>query len=142
MTLRIAIESDIAGMHAVRTSVQENRLDDPSAIQPDHYRALLGESGRGRSWVAEVDSRIVGFAVGDLERANVWALFVDPAYEGRGIGRRLHDVMMEWFFAAGAERVWLTTTPDTRAERFYVAAGWRPAGSAPDGEARFEMSAP
>src|SRR5687767_14640616 len=97
MTLRIAVESDIAGMHAVRTSVQENRLDDPTLIQPQDYRAFR---------------------------------------------RRLHDVMMEWFFAAGAERVWLTTTPETRAEKFYAAAGWQPTGSAANGERRFEMFRP
>lgn len=38
--------------------------------------------------------------------------------------------------------VWLTTTPDTRAERFYTTAGWRPAGTAANCETRFEMSRP
>jgi hypothetical protein len=34
------------------------------------------------------------------------ALFVEPGYESCGIGRRLHDTMMEWFFAAGVPEVW------------------------------------
>jgi GNAT superfamily N-acetyltransferase len=139
MHIREATVADVAEMHGVRTSVRENRLGDPAWIQPHDYEAMLVERGRG--WVAEAEGRIVGFAVADASRMNVWALFVDPAAEGRGVGRRLHDAMMEWFFAdAGAERVWLSTDPGTRAERFYQAASWRPAGPEPNGEARYEMS--
>lgn len=138
MQIRLATEADIPEMHRIRTSVRENRLADPSLVQPRDYRAMLVEHGRG--WVAESDGRIIGFAVGDLARRNVWALFVDPTSEGRGAGRRLHDVMMDWMFAAGADEVWLGTDPGTRAERFYRSAGWRFAGSEPNGEARYEMS--
>lgn len=135
--IRVAAEADVPEMHRVRLAVRENRLADPDAVQPHHYRPLLG--GEGRGWVAEADGGIAGFAVADLARGNVWALFVDPDFEGRGIGRRLHDAMMEWFFASGAERVWLSTDPGTRAEAFYRAAGWQPAGEH-RGEARYELS--
>lgn len=139
MDVRVATEADIDEMHRVRMSVRENQLGDASLIGASEYRAMLTERGRG--WVAEEDGRIVGFAVADRSRWNVWALFVDPRAEGRGVGRRLHDAMMGWFFAsAGAERVWLSTDPGTRAERFYQAAGWRYAGHEPDGEARYELS--
>ena len=138
MQIRHATEADIPGMHRIRTSVRENRLADPSLVQPGDYRAMLAEHGRG--WVAESEGRIIGFAVADLARRNVWALFVDPASEGRGAGRRLHDAMMDWMFAAGAEEVWLGTDPGTRAERFYRTAGWRYAGAQENGEARYEMS--
>lgn len=139
MHIRPASVADIAEMHRVRMSVRENRLGDPAWIQPRDYEAMLVERGRG--WVAEVDGRIVGFAVADASRMNVWALFVDPVAEARGVGRGLHDAMMEWFFTeAGAERVWLSTDPGTRAERFYQAAGWCHTGPEPNGEARYEMS--
>jgi GNAT superfamily N-acetyltransferase len=87
-----------------------------------------------------VDSRIVGFAIGDFPDSNVYALFVEAEYEGRGVGRLLHDTMMDWFFSAGAETVWLSTDPNTRAERFYRAAGWSFRGTEANGELRFEMS--
>jgi GNAT superfamily N-acetyltransferase len=139
MHIRLASVADIPGMHRVRMRVRENRLADPALIQPRDYEAMLTERGRG--WVAETGGRIAGFAVADAGRCNVWALFVDPDAEGRGIGRRLHDAMMEWFFAsAGAARVWLSTDPGTRAERFYRAAGWHHAGPEPNGEARYEMT--
>lgn len=134
--IRVAVDADIPEMHRIRLAVRENRLADPSWVQPDDYRRMIAEDGRG--WVAEADGRMVGFAVADLRRANVWALFVDPAFEGRGAGRLLHDRMMDWLFAAGAERVWLCTDPGTRAEAFYRAAGWRNAGEQ-RGEARYEM---
>jgi hypothetical protein len=52
----------------------------------------------------------------------------------------LYDRMMDWLFAAGAERVWLTTDAGTRAERFYRAASWRSVGAALPREARYEYS--
>lgn len=145
--IRVADDADIPEMHRVRLAVRENRLVDPSSIQPHHYSALMAAGGR--AWVAEAggaeaggaeaSGRIVGFAVGDRERSSVWALFVEPGYEGLGIGRRLHDTMLSWLFAAGAERVRLGTDPGTRAERFYRAAGWRDTGVREQGEARYEL---
>jgi GNAT superfamily N-acetyltransferase len=139
MNVRAATEFDIEAMHRVRLAVRENRLSDPERIRPEHYREMLARRGRG--WVCEVDGRIVGFGVADLARSNIWALFVEPEFEQRGIGRRLHDAMLDWLFASGAERVWLTTAPNSRAERFYRRARWQYAGAEPSGEARYEITA-
>lgn len=95
---------------------------------------------RGRGWVAEVDGEVVGFAIADRARANVWALFVDPDREGRGLGRALHDQMMNWLFSTGIEQAWLGTEPGTRAERFYLSSGWRYEGQR-NGEAKYVLSA-
>lgn len=138
MRIREATAGDIPQMHRIRTSVRENVLTDPASVQPHHYRTLLDAGGRG--WVAELDDAIVGFAVADVERSRVWALFVDPDREGLGIGRRLHDAVLGWLFERGLERVWLTTTRNTRAERFYRAAGWHESGENASGELRFEIT--
>ena len=137
VTIRQAVEGDIPAMHRIRLAVRENVLADPSMVQPHDYASMIAERGRG--WVAEAGGQVVGFAIGDAVRSNVWALFVDPEHEGRGIGRRLHDALLDWLFAAGAERVWLSTDPGTRAEAFYQAARWERAGDY-RGEARYEMS--
>lgn len=125
-------------MHRVRMSVLENRLRNPAAVQLSDYEAILERGGRG--WVAELEGRIVGLAIADLARSNVWAFFVDPRAEGRGIGRQLHDTMMNWMFSSGVDYVWLSTEAGTRAERFYRAAHWRYAGPELSGEMRFEMT--
>lgn len=138
MSLRLATLADIDAMHEVRMSVRENVLSNPRSVTLDDYKAMLEERGRG--WVYEVDARIVAFAVGDHSRRNIWALFVAPGFEGRGIGRALHDQMVRWLFEQGSEPVWLSTERNTRAERFYAAAGWERRGIQKNGEQRFERA--
>jgi GNAT superfamily N-acetyltransferase len=143
MTLRIATSADIGEMHRIRLAVPENRLSDPSRVTPAHYRAML--ETRGRGWVYEDPSAanaIVGFAVADNATRNIWALFVQPGYEGRGIGRALHDAMVDWLFAVGDSPIWLTTDENTRAARFYAAAGWIPGAALLHGELRFVLHPP
>lgn len=137
MRIRRANESDVAEMYRIRMRVRENRLSDPRKVQPRHYVERLRA---GAGWVCEIDAAVVGFAIADTNRDSVWALFVDPAHERRGVGRLLHDTIVEWLFASGADRIWLTTDPNTRAERFYRAAGWHEAGTTANGELRFELT--
>ena len=96
---------------------------------------------RGKGWVCEVEGKIVGFAIADLEDHNIWALFLMPEFESKGIGRKLHQLMLEWYFTQTNETVWLSTAPSSRAETFYRKAGWLEAGTYGKGEIRFEMSA-
>jgi GNAT superfamily N-acetyltransferase len=138
MNFRVATQTDLPELGRVRMSVTENRLSDLSVLNPEDTDRVL--VGNGRTWVCEVGDRIVAFAMGDLSNANVYALFVEPAYERQGIGRRLHDTMMDWFFEAGVSEVWLSTEPNTRAESFYRRAGWLADGSTPKGEIRFTMT--
>lgn len=138
MTLRVATRADLPELGRVRMSVRENRLSDLSVLRSEDLDRVL--TGSGRTWVCEVDDRIVGFAMADLEHANIYALFVDPAYERRGIGRRLHDTMMSWLFETGLPEAWLSTEPSTRAESFYRRAGWVADGITPKGEIRFAMA--
>jgi GNAT superfamily N-acetyltransferase len=138
MSSRLATIADIESMHRVRLAVSENRLRDPSRVLPEDYRRMLESDGRG--WVYEVNGDVVGFGVADRVRRNIWALFVAPGYERRGIGRSLHDTMVEWLFRIAPDSIWLTTEPGTRAERFYAAAGWRRVQVERNGEVRFELT--
>jgi GNAT superfamily N-acetyltransferase len=138
MNLRLATEADIPEMGRVRMSVKENRIESLGSLRPGDTERMLGGDGCG--WVVEIDGRIVGFAIGDLSDANVYALFVEPEYERCGIGRLLHDTMMSWFFSKSVDEVWLSTDPNTREERFYRKAGWIASGKEANGETRFEMS--
>jgi putative methionine-R-sulfoxide reductase with GAF domain/GNAT superfamily N-acetyltransferase len=136
--LRQAVSSDVADIQRVRHAVRENRLVSTSISDRQVVEAI---EKTGRGWVIERDGEVVAFAVGNVENGNIWALFVHPDHERRGYGRQLHDTMVEWLFSRGLERLWLTTEPGTRAQRFYETAGWQCVGSAAGGELRFERSA-
>jgi GNAT superfamily N-acetyltransferase len=135
----VARPADVAAIQRVRRSVRENRLVS-RGIGDDEVLAMMQRHGRG--WVVEVDGEVVAFAFGDARDGNVWALFVDPDHERCGHGRRLHDEMLRWLWSRGLQRLWLSTTPGTRAEGFYRAAGWRDAGPASHGEILFEIDRP
>ena len=138
-TLRIATRADIGAMHRVRLAVRENRLSDPARFTEADYVRDIEETGRG--WVVEACGEVVAFAIGRRTDGNVWALFVDPAHEGRGYGTRLHDALVAWLEEHGPGVLWLTTDPGTRAERFYRARGWVERGEPSAGERRFERPA-
>jgi GNAT superfamily N-acetyltransferase len=44
-------------------------------------------------------NRLVGFAIADLVDNNIWALFIHPGFEKLGIGKKLHDEMVNWYFS-------------------------------------------
>jgi GNAT superfamily N-acetyltransferase len=134
--LRQARRDDIAGMHKVRMSVQENWLVSTTLTQDDYIQAI---EATGRGWVIELHGTVLAFAVGDASSGSIWALFVEPGHEGRGFGRQLHDCMVAWLWQQGFERLWLTTDPGTRAYRFYETAGWQRVGEAAHGEVRLEL---
>lgn len=140
-TLRQAHRADIPALHRIRMAVRENVLVS-TVITPEDYADALERTGRG--WLVEADegdgAGVVGFAIGNATTGNIWALFVDPKHEGEGHGRRLHDAMVTWLFAQGLERLWLSTDPGTRAQRFYEAAGWRCIGKTKWGEAGYELA--
>lgn len=137
--LREACAADIPAIQRVRHSVRENRLVS-CTIADEEVREMMEVHGRG--WVVEEAGEIVAFAIGDARDGNIWALFVAPAHERRGHGRRLHEAMVAWLFARGLERLWLSTDPHTRAQGFYEAAGWRRAGDGEHGEVRYELERP
>ncbi len=89
MTFREAVLNDIAEIQIVRNSVKENQLSNPNLVSDADCAAFI--SIRGKGWVCEDSGIIVGFSIVDFKNHNIWALFVKPEYERRGIGRTLHD---------------------------------------------------
>lgn len=136
-TYREARLRDIPQIMSIRFAVKENVLSDQGKVTSADCEVYL--TMRGKGWVCESDNQIVAFAIADSRENNVWALFVLPEYEGRGIGKKLHDIMLDWYFGQGKTHVWLSTGFNTRAEAFYEHCGWRKAGPYGSEEIKFEM---
>ena len=137
MIFREATIQDIPQIQIVRHAVKENTLSNPALVTDKDCETFLTERGKG--WVCEVDKQLAGFSIADLQGKSIWALFVRPEYEKQGIGRKLHDLTMEWYFSQTNETVWLSTARNTRAASFYAKAGWKEIVVASYTETKFIM---
>jgi GNAT superfamily N-acetyltransferase len=138
MITREAKTEDIPQIQIVRNAVKENTLSNPALVTDKDCETFITERGKG--WVCEINNQIVGFSIVDLKDNNIWALFLLPEFEKQGIGRILHDMMLNWYFEQTKNTVWLGTAPHTRAEKFYRASGWKETGTHGKGEIKFEMT--
>jgi len=138
-TFRQASVHDIPAMSRIRLSVNENRLRDPTRITPQMYADFLEKDGRG--WVAQVDGEIVAFSYANRIDGSIWALFVDPRFEGQGLGKQLLSLATDWLFSLGFRRVTLSTGTHTRAAQFYTRLEWRLASSSA-GDSIFLLDGP
>jgi GNAT superfamily N-acetyltransferase len=137
--IRVATVLDIPQLQIIRNSVRENILNNPSLVTLADYTSYLTVNGKG--WVHLVNEQtITGFAIIDTVKYSVWALFIDPAFEKKGIGRMLHQEMLNWYFGQNDKSLWLTTAPGTRAEKFYLNSGWKQTGINKSKELIFEIS--
>ncbi len=134
ISLRAATPADLPRIHAIRRGVTENVLRDPAKVTDAEVAWYLE---RSIFLVSEAQGEVVGFACANHQSGLVWALFVDPAHEGRGHGRALLDAALAKLAEHGHRQAWLTTGAETRAERFYRAHGWRDMGRYLDGQAVF-----
>ena len=155
ITVREATEADLPGIAGVlidtwratyRGMVPDSYLDGMDHGQHiERGRRRLLEGGPGRStWVAEVDGQvngefdgdavgnIVAIASGGPERkgradypAELYAIYSLPAYQGRGIGRRLVRGVADRLAAAGFTSMIIWVLAANPARRFYESLGGR-----------------
>jgi GNAT superfamily N-acetyltransferase len=131
--LRTATLSDIPRLIEIRGSVRENRLGDPGRVTLDDYTWHIAHAPV-HVWE---EGLIKGMSAGDPRDGSIWALFVDPAFESRGIGQALILAACRSLAAAGHRIARLSTEPGTRAERFYLRNGWLARGHSDRGEVIF-----
>jgi GNAT superfamily N-acetyltransferase len=134
--IRRAAAGDIDQLIRIRGAVRENRLRDPASVTRADYEWFVA---RLRVWLAEVDGRVAGFSAGDPRDGTIWALFVDPAEEGMGLGAVLLGKACEDLSDEGHATLRLSTEPGTKAARLYGRLGWREAGLSADGEMQFVL---
>ncbi len=143
--LRAAQPADTAALLHVRTAVHENHLSlaelAERGITADALTALLAGTPAS-AWVAEdAAGAVLGFAMVDLDQASLFALFVLPTHEGRGIGSALLAQAESALFAQHP-RAWLETAANSRAAALYRARGWGDAQDIGDGDVRLHKARP
>ncbi|THD40325.1 N-acetyltransferase (plasmid) [Pantoea sp. SGAir0430] len=112
-------------MFHVRISVIENHLSREEMRRigiTENVVADLIEKSRC-AWVATDDEKIIGFSMILPDEGCLFAAFVLPEYEGRGIGRRLVELAENELFRHH-EIAWLETDKQSRAAKFYIQLGW------------------
>jgi ribosomal protein S18 acetylase RimI-like enzyme len=142
--LRPALVSDSAGIAAVHV---ETWQDAYKTLLPDAYLSTLNIADRTKSWtknlgnprltaetVVAIDSGIVvgfirvGAREDDPESINsgeIWALYVHPTRQGRGIGNQLMDEGLRILAIDGFEEVELWVLKDNlKARNWYESRGW------------------
>ena len=122
---RVAQPSDINSMFDVRTSVVENHLSREELQQMGINEIVVADMIEQNrcAWVAIVNDKVLGFSMILPDEGCLFAAFVLPKYEGRGIGRRLVELAEHELFK-NHELVWLETDKNSRAAQFYMRLGW------------------
>jgi GNAT superfamily N-acetyltransferase len=133
--LRRATPEDIPRIMEIRGAVRENRLSDPSRVTVADVHWHIAHAPI-HLW--EDGGVIKGFSAGDPRDGSIFALFVDPTFEGQGIGQALILAACRSLAATGHRIARLSTDPGTRAERFYLRNGWLVRGLDARGEMVFE----
>jgi GNAT superfamily N-acetyltransferase len=136
LAIRRAGAEDLPRVREIRHGVRENRLSDPSKVSDAEVRWYLDDA---IFLISEDEAGVQGFACANTRTGLVWALFVDPAAEGRGHGGRLLDALCDGLAAAGLVQAHLTTDGGTRAAAFYERRGWRCTGRVFGGELAFVL---
>jgi GNAT superfamily N-acetyltransferase len=130
--IRLGVPADLAAAADVyRRASLSNAGDRDNLLAHPEY-LVLGPEGlaEGRTYVAEEDGSVVGFATwarvdGTIELED---LFVDPDYRRRGIAAALVSRIVDVLRERGVRCLEVTANP--HAEGFYSAAGFVDCGIA------------
>jgi GNAT superfamily N-acetyltransferase len=134
LTFRKATPDDLEAVLLViaRADAAAGDAAPPPGAEGDRERVmeLLGP-GDHFNEVAEADGRVVGYVNLHAREsaAHLSYLFVDPAWQGQGIGTRLMERALGEARRRGYRRATLATAvQNVAARRFYERAGWKDTG--------------
>lgn len=143
--VRVATPADIESLFDIRTSVVQNHLSREQMAELGIDATTLAQalSGEPCAWVAELDGEPVAFSMVDHDDASVFAVFVKPDFEGRGLGSAVLQPAEAALFQRHA-LIWLVTDgrAGIRANGFYQRHGWRVVRQLDEGDVRYEKQRP
>jgi len=108
--------------------------DAESGQSDDHWRDMVSRTAAhpdGEIFLGSIDGRPGAIAFVRVEQdsatARIGAMWVDPAFRGRGVGSKVLAAALDFGRAAGAEWAELAVRDDNGpAQRLYAAAGFEP----------------
>jgi GNAT superfamily N-acetyltransferase len=133
VSIRLVLANDVPELARLINAafVVEQPFIEGKRIDPEGVRAYME---KGKFLVAEDSAGLAGCVYVELrgERGYLGLLGVDPARQGRGLGRKLMDAAENYFRAAGCRVVDLRTiSPRTPLPAFYGHLGYAQTGTAP-----------
>jgi GNAT superfamily N-acetyltransferase len=133
IVLRPATAGDAPAISAVfDAAVREawaylgERVERP-LYPPSYWEKLVKDHAppNGLLVAADETGRIAGFTAVHADDGELFLLFVDPAFAGRGLGRRLLDAAHDALRSSGHAQAFLFTEErNVRARSVYAAAGY------------------
>lgn len=141
--IRLATLADIDTLFAIRTAVVQNHLSHEQMADLGITPQALADSVREAPcvWLAEVEGRPAAFSMVNFADGEVFAMFVLPVYEGRGLGRQLMAVAETALFEHHQTLYLITDGRDEiRANGFYQRLGWTKVGRVEGDDVRYEKS--
>lgn len=124
--IRTATLNDIETIFDIRTSVKENHLSRIQLTELGITTAVVSDFVKNTPcvWVAVLNNHVCGFAIADQDEGCIFAMFVHPDFEGKGLGRALLKTAEDFLFQYFQE-IWLETDQKSRACQFYIRHGWQ-----------------
>jgi phosphinothricin acetyltransferase len=133
---------DAAACAAIYAPYVESSATSFEDVAPtaEEFAERIERTSRSHPWIVlEDDGRVVGFAYATQHRARAayrWAadvaIYVDPAGQRRGAGRRLYEALLELMRRQGLRiAVAGITTPNDASIALHRAVGFEPVGTYP-----------
>lgn len=140
--IRPATPEDVPAIFDVRCSVKENHMSREELavlnITPETVREMI-TGGDYIVPVALIEGKTAGFAMAQISEGYIFALFVSPEHEGKGLGRALMHKVESGLVKHGLIKTSLCTGSEEgiRAPGFYRHLGWVESGFMDDGQLKF-----
>ena len=140
--IRPATPEDVVAIFDVRCLVKENHMSREELATLDITPETVREMITGGDYivpVALIGGKIAGFAMAQISEGYVFALFVNPEHEGKGLGRALMCEIESGLVEHGVTEASLCTGSEEgiRAPGFYRHLGWVDFGFLDDGQIKF-----
>lgn len=134
ITYRAAIEQDAAACVTLRGQTRENAVTEAELAAAGITAQAWGEgiaAGLYPGFVAMDGDTLAGYCFGHRDTGEIVVLALLPAYEGRGVGKTVLGMTMQWLRQRGFARLHLgcAADPAVRSYGFYRHLGWRSTGT-------------